>query len=177
MDQPPVGYFSISAQVLEWPILSWRNDLFYSREFFWIRIEERKILRKCINRIICISISLIIIFRFNLWKINFWLVYKLIVFKIITLGIIDFFKISFLFTNQLILKNQLSRKFVSLTLNLRELKISNLKINAHLTITESNCINLNLNLIRVVTYNFKSSVQYTTTFKNPPFDNLSSLIF
>lgn len=168
VDQPPVGYFSISAQVLEWPILSWRNDLFYSREFFWIRMEERKILRKCINRIICISISLIIIFRFNLWKINFWLVYKLIVFKIITLGIIDFFKISFLF---------MKRKFISLTLNLRELKISNLKINAHLTITESNCINLNLNLIRVVTYNFKSSVQYTTTFKSPPFDNLSSLIF
>lgn len=138
-----------------------------SFEFGW---KKGKFWNVCvyINRIICISISLIIIFRFNLWKINFWLVYKLIVFKIITLGIIDFFKISFLF---------MKRKFISLTLNLRELKISNLKINAHLTITESNCINLNLNLIRVVTYNFKSSVQYTTTFKNPPFDNLSSLIF
>jgi len=156
---------------------SFRIILVLTRKFLIINVIYRKE-----DKIICISMMIIIIFsliyrklifnliNFNLLGINLLIIYKLIVFKIIIVGLIigfnfyklillnnkiGYFKISFLFINliyKIIYKKIiiiiftyevyieksiieiLSRKFISVTLNIYELKISNLMINIYLTI-------------------------------------------
>ena len=141
---------------------SFRIILVITRKYLILNVIYRKE-----DKIICISILLMIIFRliyrkliFNLIRINLLLIYKLIVFKIITVGIIMGYKIGYLkmrflfinliykviykkiiiiiFTYEVYVEKSiieiLSRKFMSVTLNIYELKISNLKINIYLTI-------------------------------------------